>query len=252
MIAGSQEPKNNKMKRNRIVIPFNQSQAGAAGKTRKRKGAGRLLIIMAVILILLGGGVVFGGYLWWSSFQKRPAYSLAILADASQRNDTATIDSLLDTDKVADDFVGQVRQRATGSVTSALSSVLPNQTDSALTTLTPKLKQTVHDELIKELHRISAPAAGKPFILVALGITRFADIKEENNIAHAALKIKDEHLQLTMQPSTAPGRWRITAVQDDKLTDVIAESMKRNLPSSGAQIQDEMRKQADRFKKHAP
>jgi hypothetical protein len=241
------------MKRNRIVIPFSQSHAGAvppgtAGKTRKRKGVGRLLIIIAVILIIIVGGVAVGGYLWWRNYQTSPAYSLAILADAAQRNDTATIDSILDTDKVTEDFVGQARQRATGPVTSALSAVLPSQTDSALTTLTPKLKQTLHEELLKELQRISAPAAGKPFILVALGITHFADIKEESNIAHAAVNIKDEHLQLTMQPSTTPGRWRITAVQDDKLTSVITESMRRTVTSSGAQIQDELHKQADKFK----
>jgi hypothetical protein len=241
------------MKRNRIVIPFYQSHAGAApggaGKSRARKGIGRILIVIAAILLLLGGGVVVGGYLWWRNYQQSPAYSLAILADAAQRNDTAAIDSIFDTDKVTDDFIVQVRQHATGSVTAAIGSVWPTQTDSALTSLSPKLKQTVHDELVKEVQRLSAPAAGKPFILVALVITRFADIKEEKNIAHAALNIKDEHLQLTMQPSSTPGRWRITAVQDDKLATLVADSMKRNIPSAGAQIQDEIRKQADKLKK---
>jgi hypothetical protein len=108
----------------------------------------------------------------------------------------------------------------------------------------------VHDELVKELHRLTEQAAGKPFILVALAITRFADIKEENNVAHATVNIKDEHLQLTMQPATPPGRWRITAVQDDKLVTVIAESVKRNL-SPGA-LQDAVQKQLDKLKKPAP
>jgi hypothetical protein len=241
------------MKRKRIVIPFNQSYAGAApgtpGKTRKRKGLARLLLVIAVILVLIGCGVAVGGYLWWSNYQKSPAYSLAILADASQRNDTAAIDSIIDNEKVTDDFVAQVRQRAGGPVTAAIGSAWPAGVDSTLTTLTPKLKQTVHDEVLKELQRLTAPAAGKPFILVALAITSFADIKEESNIAHAALNIKDEHLQLTMQPSSTPGRWRLTAIQDDKLTTLVGDSMKRNIPSSGTQVQDEIRKQVDRFKK---
>ena len=243
-----------KLKRNRIVIDFDQARAGSppgsSGKGRTGSRLGRLLIIIAVVLLLLCGGVAGGGFLWWRHYQNSPAYSLAILTDAAQRNDTATIDSILDTDKVTDDFVSQVRQRATGSASSAIGSVWPTQADSATASLSPKLKQTVHDELVKELHRLTEQAAGKPFILVALAISRFAAIKEENNVAHATVNIKDEHLQLTMQPATPPGRWRITAVQDDKLATVIADSVKRNL-SPGA-LQDEIRKQMDKLKKPAP
>lgn len=238
------------MKRSRIVINFDKlrdgTRRGFAGK-KSRGGLGKPLLIIAVVLLLIVAGVVGGGYLWWRHYQNSPAYSLAILVDAAQRNDTATIDSILDTDKVTDDFVSQVRQRATGSASSAIGSVWPTQADSATSSLSPKLKQTVHDELVKELQRLSEQAAGKPFILVALAITRFADIKEENNVAHATVNIKDEHLQLTMQPASSPGRWRITAVQDDKLATVIADSVKRNL-SPGA-LQDEIQKQLDKLKK---
>ena len=86
--------------------------------------------------------------------------------------------------------------------------------------------------------------------LMSLAIFRFVDVKEENNAAQVKLNIKDEHLQLTMQPATTqgtPGRWRVTAVQDDKLANVIANSV----TSSGAQIQDEVRKQIDKLKKPA-
>jgi hypothetical protein len=252
LIAGLKEPKNRKMKRNRIVINLDQAPAGGARRARGGSGIGRVLIIIVVVLLLVCGGVAGGGYFWWRHYQNSPAYSLALLVDASQRNDTATIDSILDTDKVSEDFVSQVRQRSAGSITSAIGSVWPTQADSTLSSLTPKLKQTIHDEFVKELKRLTEPAAGRPFVLVALAITRFADIKEENNIAHAAVNIKDEHLQLTMQPATTPGRWRITAVQDDKLATVIADSVKQNLPSTGAQVQDEIHKQIDKLKKHAP
>ena len=241
------------MKRNRIVINLDQARAGSpprsSVKARTGSRVGHVLIIIAVVLLLLCGGIAGGGYFWWRHYQQSPAYSLAILADASQRNDTATIDGMLDTDKVTDDFVSQVKQKATGSVASTISSVLPAQADAAISALTPKLKQTVHDELLKELHRLTEPAAGKPFIAVALAINYFADIKEENNVAHVTANIKDEHIQLTMQPGTTPGRWRLTAVQDDKLATLIADSVKRNLPSSGSQIQDEIRKQLDKLKK---
>jgi hypothetical protein len=232
-------------KRNRIVINLDQAPPGSRGRGGTRRGLARTLIIIAMVLLLLVGGLVGGGYAWWRHYQNGPAYSLALLADAAQRDDTAAIDSLFDNDKVTDDFVTQVRQRATGSFLSEISSTWSAQTNAAMQTLTPKLKQTVHDSFVSELKRLTEPAAGKPFILVALAINRFADIKQENNVARATVNIKDEHLELTMQQDG--GRWRIIAVQDDKMAQQIAEGVKQNLPSTGG-VQDEIKKQWDKVK----
>jgi hypothetical protein len=239
-------------KRNRIVINLDESQTPGLRRKRRGRRAGRLLIIIVVVLVLIAGGVVGGGYLWWRHYQDSPAYTLALLADAAQRNDTATVDGILDTDKVCDDFISQVRQHAGGSVATAIGSVWPTQANSALQTLSPRLKQTVHDEMVKELKRVTEPAKGKPFVLLALGITRFADIKEENNVAQVKVDINDEHLQLTMMPAPQPGgaRWRVTAVQDDKMVKQITDNMTQNLPATaGSEIQDQLRKQVDKLKK---
>jgi hypothetical protein len=235
------------MKRNRIVINFDKLRSGYGKKARG--GLARPLIIIAVVLLLLVGGVAGGGYLWWRRYQGTPAYSLAVLADAAQRNDQATVDSILDMDKVTEDFVSQVRQLTTGSASSLLPSDWSAKVNSLVPSVTPKLKETVHDELVKELKRLTEPAAGKPFILIALAITGFADIKEENNVAHAVVNIKDEQLRLTMQPEA--GHWRITAVQDDKLVKLIGDSVIRNLPTTTAPLQDEIHKQLDKLKKPA-
>lgn len=239
-------------KRNRIVINLDESQTPGLKRRRRGRRAGRLLIIIAVVLVLIAGGVVGGGYLWWRHYQNSPAYTLAILADAAQRNDTATVDGILDTDKVCEDFISQVRQHAGGSVASAIGSVWPTQANSALQTLSPRLKQTVHDEMVKELKRVTEPAKGKPFVLLALGIKRFADLREENNVAQVKVDINDEHLQLTMMPATQPGgaRWRVTAVQDDKMVKQITDEMTQSLPATaGSEVQDQLRKQVDKLKK---
>jgi hypothetical protein len=235
-------------KRNRIVINLDQLPR----KTRASGGCAKPLIITAVVLLLLMGGLVGGGYFWWRHYQNSPSYTLAVLADAAQRNDTAAVDSIFDIDKVCDDLMGQVRQQTGGSAAAAINSVLPAQTNAALQTLTPKLKETMHDEVVKELQRLTEPAKGKPFILVALAITRFVEIKEENNVAQVKVNNKDEHLQLTMQASTQAGgpRWRVTAVQDDKLASVVTESLKRSLPTSPSQVQDAVGKEWDKLKKH--
>lgn len=232
-----------KRKRNRIVINLDQN---AGGPVRKRRGGiGRVLLIIGLVLLVLVGGVLAGGYFWWRKFQSSPAYTLAVLAEASQRKDSATVDRILNSEKITDDFVAQVRQRMTGSVVDSLWS---SQVDSALPSVAPKLRETVHDEIVRELQRLTEPAAGKPFILVALVIGRFADIKQENNTAHAQVNVADEQLRLTMQ--SEGDRWRVTAVQDDKLAKEIADDVMRNLPSrGGAQLQDEIRKQLEKMKK---
>lgn len=237
-----------KIRRNRIVINVNQPPGGQGSSGRKAgRGIGLPLIIVGVVLLLLIGGVAGGGYFWWRNFQGSPAYSLALLADASQRNDNATVDSLLDMDKVTDDFVAQVRKHTAGSY-SSLPSDWSAKLDSVVTALTPRLKETVHDELMKELQRLTARAAGKPFIVVALAIKYFATIKEENNVATAVVNIKDERLQLTMQPDA--GHWRITGVQDDKLAKMISDRVKGNLPATTAPLQDEIHKQLDKLKEN--
>ncbi|MDX6382925.1 MAG: hypothetical protein QOK48_498, partial [Blastocatellia bacterium] len=42
--------------------------------------------------------------------------------------------------------------------------------------------------------------------------------------------------------------WRITAVQDDKLTKLIADGVTRSLTSTGSEIKDAIHKQWDKIK----
>src|SRR5207253_6812086 len=130
------------MKRNRIVINFdNKVAAVTRPREKSRGGIGRPLLIIAVILVLIIGGLGAGGYFWWRHYQSSPAYSLALLVDATQRNDKQAIDSILDTEKIATDFVSQVRARV--PVTAGWAS----QIDAAKISLTPTFKDTLHDQL---------------------------------------------------------------------------------------------------------
>jgi len=232
------------MKRNRIVINLDQNHPRASRGNRSRGGFGRVLMFIAIILVLVLGGVSAGGYFWWRHYQSGPAYSLALLADAAQRNDSATVDGMLDTDKITADFVSQVRQKLPAS--SSAASLLPSQLDPVKNSLSAKLKDTVHEQLMKELQDLSSVAQGKPFIVVALGVRYFADIKQENNTAQVAVHVKDEQIKLTMQAEGE--RWRITAVQDEKLAKMVADAVVRSMPSNGSQVQDSIRKQLEGLK----
>jgi hypothetical protein len=228
------------MKRNRIVINMDSPRP-------KRSGGrwGRILLIVALVLLLIVGAAGTGGYFWWRSFQNGPAYALAIMVDAVQRNDTATFDKMIDPDKISADFVTQVRAKMPGS--SLTSSLWSTQGDAASTAVSAKLKDTVHEQLIKELRELTEVAKGKPLFIVALGVPYFADIKQENNTASATVNIKAEVIKLTMQAQD--NHWKIVAVQDEKLATMVADAVVKNLPANGSQAQDEIRKQLEKLGK---
>jgi cytochrome c556 len=226
------------MKRNRIVINMDSP------RPRKRGRLGRVLLIVAVVLLLIVGGLGTGGYFWWRSFQNGPSYALAVMVDAVQRNDTATFDKMIDPDKISADFVIQVREKMSGSLAAQLS---PIQTDTATTAVSGKLKETIHEQLMGELRELTAVAKGKPLFVVALGVPYFADIKQENNTASATVNIKNEVIKLTMQAEE--NRWRIVAVQDEKLAKMVADAVVKSLPANGSQMQDEIRKQLEKLGK---
>src|SRR5436190_1156983 len=212
------------MKRNRIVINFDEKSAG--GRSR-RSGGGflRPLLIIAIILLVVVGGLGVGGYFWWRHYQSGPGYSLALLVDGAQRNDAGVVDSILDTDKISNDFVTQVRQKMPGADPSLWPAV-----DSVTHSVSTKLKDTVREQMMKELRDLTDVAAGKPFIIVALAVPRFVDIKQQDKTAQATARIKEQEIQLTMQ--STGDRWRVVAVKDDKLATMVADSLIHSVPAN--------------------
>ena len=223
------------MRRNRIVINFDNRMPGGGRSSRRRgRGIAGVLLGIAIILILIAAGIAGGGYLWWRHYQSSPAYSLALLVDAIQRDDQQTIDQLLDTDKIASDFVSQIRARAPAST------LWLGQVDPAKL-MSPKIKDTLRDQLIKQVQQLTDAAAGKPFVIVALAVPHFADIKQDANSAHASIILKDEQIELQMVP--VGDKWKVTTVRDDKLAKMIAQAMLSNLPANGSHFQDELQRQ---------
>ena len=226
-----------KSKRNRIVIDLNQPPPPGGWKRPRRPGrAGRILTIIGVVLLLLLVGVGVGAFFWWQHVKSQPAYTLALLVDAAQRDDRQELDRILDLDKISETFVSDVRSRVTG--TSILNSLVPSQLDQIVANITPRLKETLHEVLPHEIRRVTESAKGKPVFLIALSAPYFATIKQKGASATVDLKFKDEQIQLTMQQ--AEDRWRVISIRDDRLTNIIAETAKKGLSQRGSQVQDEI------------
>jgi len=239
-------------KRNRIVIDLNQPPppGGFGRRGRKRGGrVGRVLAVIGVLLLVAIIGIAAGGFFWWQHFKSGPSYALAMLVDASQRNDTQQVDRALDIDKIAEGFVADVRSKLTGS--SLVNSLLPSQADQIAANITPKLKETLREVLPPEIQRVSAPAKGKPFFLIALSVAYFATVQQDAANARIDLKFKDEQIQLTML-QTGDG-WRVTSIKDDRLTTIIADAARNGASQRGQQFQDEiMRRLKDLQQKPSP
>lgn len=225
-----------KSRRNRIVIDLNQPPPPGWRPRGKRGRAGRILAIVGIVLVLLVAGIAVGAFFWWQSFKSGPAYTLALMVDAAQRDDRAALDQILDYDKISTAFVSEVRSRVSG--TSIVNSLLPSQLDQLVANITPKLKETLIEVLPPEIRRVTEPAKGKPVFLIALSARYFADIKQNGTGATVDLKFKDEQIQLTMQK--AENRWRVISIRDDRLTNIIADAAKKGLSQRGSQFQDEI------------
>ncbi len=232
------------MARKRIVINPDPNQPGAR-RRRSGRGLGKPLLIIAIILLLIVGGLAAGGFFWWRNYQSSPTYALALLADAAQRDDKATVDSLLDVQKISSDFTVQVRQRIPGP--SFPSSLLPSQLEAVRSSASSKLNDTIHEQLLKEIKELTDVAAGKPFVLIAIAVPRYVDVKQTDKTAQATVNIKDERIQLTMQTDGSTG-WRIVAVNDAKLAKMVADALVNDVPANGTELQDQIKRQLDKMR----
>src|SRR5438132_3921430 len=153
-------------KRNRIVIDIGKGARPTPPRVKRQHSrAGRVLGFIAIIFVIVIVGIAAGGFFWWQHYKSQPGYSLALLVDAAQRNDRKSMDQLLDLDKITASFVSQAQQR-NSSYSSVLGALMPSEIEQLAARLTPRLKQTIHDQLPGEIQRLSAPAAGKPFELI--------------------------------------------------------------------------------------
>lgn len=236
-------------KRSRIVInlerarnamhlsPHGQQPDGGA----KRRKWPIVLGIIGVVLI----GLAVGGYFYWQHYKTKPAYSLALVIEAAQRNDAAAFDEVVDADQVAQSFAPQMIEEANGRLGNALTPTMRQRVEALIPTLLPKVRDTVHSEVMKQVKEASVRAQGKPFFLVALYLPYVVDIKQNGDTATITAKTNDRNIELTMQRSSEQ-RWKIVAVKDPVLAKNLVDNIAKDLPAIGTNIGGEVLKQIDK------
>ena len=221
-------------RRSRIVIDV----ARARGEGQKQKGwragrAGRMLSVTALIIVGVVLVLLFSAYAWWRSFERSPAYSLALLVDAAQRDDTQTVESLIDADQITQGFIPQVVDKLAGAG-SPLTPQARTQINSAMPLLLPRVRETMRDEIARGLKGLrGGDTSSTPFIVKALGVRGLADVREQGDTAAVAVKTEGRALDLTMKREGE--RWRVVTVKDDQLATDIAARLASSIPNNAPQ-----------------
>jgi len=181
------------------------------------------LIALAAIAVIGGSGC----YIYWQQQKGTPQYSLALIVDAARRDDAAQLNSLVDMDAVADDFLPQI----TGKAYEMYGRSLPQQRVGDLQRIAAPLMPAVKERARAELPRVIRERTEKldkiPFAAMVLGADRYLDIKINGDAAQITSKLPDRPLDLKMQRTG--DKWKVVGIRDDKLAENIAQRVGQEL-----------------------
>lgn len=200
------------------------------GAKPKKKRRIFLKILLALFVLLLIGAVALAGigYWWWTSVQKSPQYSIALLVDAARKDDQKQIDQLVDTNAVVDDFVPQITAKAKERYGRGFPPQVVQRAEAMLQPLIPAIKERARKE-VPRLIREKAQAVPEvsPFVL-AVGIGRAVTVEETGDNATLKAELQNRAVELKMKRS-GTDRWQIVGVKDDFLADKIADEVAQKI-----------------------
>jgi hypothetical protein len=186
---------------------------------RARRTVGVVFGILAAVVVVAG----VGGYLYWRSFRDTPQYSLALLVDAARRNDQQTVDRLVDTNTVVDDFLPQVTAKAVELYGRGQPPEVINRVAQIAQPLLPAVKDRARIELPRLIRAKTERMSGIPFAAMVMGADRYLDIRQTGDTATVKSKLPEHSFEVTMKRSGA--EWKITGVRDEPLATNIARGI---------------------------
>lgn len=219
--------------RKRIVIDLDAPQGGPAARARAgKRGRWRriLALLMFVVLVVVLAAIV-GGFFGWRYYQSTPSYTLTLMIDAAQRNDVAEIQKRIDDEEIAKNMLASVSQKAAGRYGFALNSSIQQRIDTIVPTLLPGLKQTVHDEVVKEIKEFASKSEPRPFIFLLVTVPSLMKVTTEGDTAKATAALSDRTIEMTMRRDAE--RWKVIEFKDDAVVQRVVDSVMKELPAIG-------------------
>lgn len=219
--------------RKRIVIDLDAPQGERTARARVgKRGRWRriLAVFMGVVLVVVLAAIV-GGFFGWRYYQSTPAYTLTLMIDAAHRNDLAEFEKRIDDEEIAKNMLASVSQKAAGRYGFALNSSIKQRIDTVIPTLLPGLKQTVHDEVVKEIKEFASKSEPRPFIFLVVTVPSLMKVTTEGDIAKATAALSDRTIELSMRRDAE--RWKVIEFKDDVVVQRVADSVMKELPAIG-------------------
>lgn len=220
--------------RKRIVINVDAPQGGpeARGRVAGKRGRWRRVfaILFGLVLLVLVAALV-GGFFFWRYYQTTPAYTLTLMIDAAQRNDLAEFQKRIDDEEIAKNMVASVSQKAAGRYGFALSTSIQQQIDTVMPSLLPGLKQTIHEEVVKQIKEFASKSEPRPFIFLLVTVPSLMKVTTEGDMARATAAMSDRTIEMTMRRDAE--RWKVTEFKDEVVVQRIVDSVMKDLPAIG-------------------
>ena len=219
--------------RKRIVINLD-AREGQAPKTpgAKRGRWRRILAILFGVVVFILVVALIGGFLWWRHYQTTPVYTLTLLADAAQRNDLAEFQKRIDDEEIAKNMTATISQKAASRYGVAITSSVQQQIDSVVPSLLPRMKQMIHDQVVKEIKQFSSASEPQSFIFLLVTVPSLVRVTTEGDTAKATTAVSDRTIEFTMKRDAE--RWKVTEYKDDLVVQRIVDSVMKELPAIGS------------------
>jgi len=186
---------------------------------------------MGVVLVVILAAIV-GGFFGWRYYQSTPAYTLTLMIDAAQRNDLAEFQKRIDDDEIAKNMLASVSQKAAGRYGFALTSSIQQRIDTVMPNLLPGLKQTIHDEVVKEIKEFASKSEPRPFIFLVVTVPSLVKVTKDGDTAKVTAALNDRMIELTMRRDA--DRWKVIDFKDDVVVQRVVDSVMKDLPPIGS------------------
>ena len=215
--------------RQRIVINLDGPATEGAKPVRKRRRWPRVLGILALLVLLFVVAAAVGGYFLVRRYQSSPTYALALMFDAAQRNDVAEFDKRIAGEEIAKNMTAAVSQKAASRYGGSLNSSVQQKIDSTMSSLLPRVKQTVHDEFLNAM-KAAAPEQ-RSFISIVGAVQSMMTVTTNGDSAKATGKMAGHDIELGMRRDG--DGWKVIDVKDDLIVQRVVDNVMKELPAIG-------------------
>ena len=215
----------------KIVINLEPGPGNKPAARRKSRRWLRILALLAIVLVVIIGAAAVGGFFWWRHYQSTPVYSLTLLVDAAQRGDAEELAKRIDDEEVARNMAAAVSKKASARYGLAMSSNTHQRIDQAMPALLPRVKQTIHDEVAKEIKTFASASEPKPFVFLLVTVPSLVKITTEGDVAKAVSSLSTTPFELTMRRDS--DRWKVTGFNTDAVVQRVVDSVMKELPAIG-------------------